>query len=29
VIGRVVLAVRAPGVGMDDGMGVGASELIG
>ena len=29
VIGRVVLAVRAPGVGMDDGMGVGASELMG
>ena len=29
VIGRVVLAVRAPGMGRDDGMGVGASELMG
>jgi hypothetical protein len=25
----VVLAVRAPGMGRDDGMGVGASELMG
>ena len=29
VIGRVVLAVRAPGLGRDDGMGVAASELMG
>lgn len=29
VIGRVVLAVRAPGLGRDDGMGVSASELMG
>jgi hypothetical protein len=25
----VVLAVRAPGLGRDDGMGVAASELMG
>ena len=29
VIGRVVLAVRAPGLGRDDGLGVDASEFMG